>query len=248
MNNPFDGFQRGLMTGGQMGQGMYRARGDRTYAGQIAARDYTGAAATAGQYGDTQGAERAQGLGTDQQKQQAEQRTEALIAGIRYLQSFPEETRPQAFAQMRSQLSTIFEPEMLDQLSGADMSDQSLNAFGAAIGAEAERLQLFQTRSGDIVGVSQRTGREGSRISAPAEAFDPMDGAPQGFRWADEQRSRLVPIPGYIEGRSQISAAGRAPSRPRSSAPSSSSSGGNLPSAQLPGNSSLPPGFTIRRR
>jgi hypothetical protein len=66
MNNPFDGFQRGLMTGGQMGQGMYRARGDRTYAGQIAARDYTGAAATAGQYGDTQGAERAQGLGTRQ--------------------------------------------------------------------------------------------------------------------------------------------------------------------------------------
>jgi hypothetical protein len=45
---------------------MYRARGDRTYAGQIAARDYTGAAATAGQYGDTQGAERAQGLGTQQ--------------------------------------------------------------------------------------------------------------------------------------------------------------------------------------
>jgi hypothetical protein len=43
---------------------MYRARGDRTYAGQIAARDYTGAAATAGQYGDTQGAERAQTLGT----------------------------------------------------------------------------------------------------------------------------------------------------------------------------------------
>jgi len=66
MNNPFDGFQRGLMTGGQMGQGIYRARGDRTYAGQIAARDYTGAAATAGQYGDTQGAERAQGLGTRQ--------------------------------------------------------------------------------------------------------------------------------------------------------------------------------------
>jgi len=66
MNNPFDGFQRGLMTGGQMGQGIYRARGDRAYAGQIAARDYTGAAATAGQYGDTQGAERAQGLGTRQ--------------------------------------------------------------------------------------------------------------------------------------------------------------------------------------
>lgn len=66
MNNPFDGFQRGLMTGAQMGQGAYRARGDRAYAGQIAARDYTGAAATAGQYGDTQGAQQAQALGTRQ--------------------------------------------------------------------------------------------------------------------------------------------------------------------------------------
>jgi hypothetical protein len=59
-------FTDGLMTGANLGRGMYRARGDRTYAGQIAARDYTGAAATAGQYGDTQGAERAQGLGTQQ--------------------------------------------------------------------------------------------------------------------------------------------------------------------------------------
>lgn len=66
MSNPFEGFQRGLMTGAQMGQGAYRARGDRTYAGQIAARDYTGAAATAGQYGDTQGAQQAQTLGTQQ--------------------------------------------------------------------------------------------------------------------------------------------------------------------------------------
>ena len=59
-------FTDGLMTGANLGRGMYRARGDRTYAGQIAARDYTGSAATAGQYGDTQGAERAQGLGTQQ--------------------------------------------------------------------------------------------------------------------------------------------------------------------------------------
>ena len=59
-------FTDGLMTGANLGRGMYRARGDRTYAGQIAARNYTGAAATAGQYGDTQGAERAQGLGTQQ--------------------------------------------------------------------------------------------------------------------------------------------------------------------------------------
>lgn len=235
-------FTDGLMTGANLGRGIYRARTGREIGGQLAAGDLSGAAAAAFGQGDFQTGQAIQGQISDEQKQQAEQRTQALMSGIRYLQSVPVDMRPQAFAQMRAQLGTIFEPQMLDQLSSADMSDQSLNAFGAALGAEADRLQLFQTRGGDIVGVSQRTGRELSRVAAPAEAFDPIADAPQGFRWADEQRSRLIPIPGYVEGRSQISAAGRAPSRPRSS-----TSGAAAPTTR-PGNSSLPPGFTIRRR
>lgn len=234
-------FTDGLMTGANLGRGMYRARGDRQVGAAMAQGNFGGAAAAAygqgdlqtGQALDTQARQQAERK-TALERSQVEQRTEALMSGVRYLQSVPAEMRPQAFAQMRAQLGTVFDPELLDQLSGADMSDQSLNAFGAALGAEAERLQLFQTRGGDIVGVSQTSGRERSRIAAPAEAFDPMEGAPQGFRWADEQRSRLTPIPGYVEGRSQISAAGRAPPRPRSGGGGGSAPRSSAPATRAP--------------
>lgn len=237
MSIPFDGFQQGLMTGQQFGAGLRQRRNAREIGGLMASGDVAGARAVAYGQGDIPTGQALDRQLSAQDQARAEQRTEALLGGIAYLRTIPPEQRPQAFTQMRGQLGAVFEPDMLDQLSGADMSDQSLAAFGAALGQEAERLQLFQQRGGDIVGVNPRTGQEASRINAPAEVFDPFEGAPQGFRWTDEQRSALQPIPGYIDGRQQISAAGRAPPRPRSSGGGSRPSGGSSaprPSARPP--------------
>jgi hypothetical protein len=179
----------------------------------MASGDVAGARNAAYEQGDLRTGQAIDGQISDQEKANAERRTEALMGGIRYLRSVPAEMRPQAFAQMRSQLGTVFEPDVLDQLSGADMSDQSLNAFGAALGAEAERMQLFQTRSGDIVGVNPSSGTHSVVYDGPSQ-----ETAPAGYRWT--AGGALEAIPGGPADTRVIgsrAAAGRAPPRPRSS-------------------------------
>lgn len=242
MSNPWDSFQQGMMTGQRFGSDLRERRNAREIGGMMSSGDVEGARGLAYQQGDLRTGQAIDRQLSEAERAQAERRTEALAGGIRYLRTVPADQRPQAFAQMRGQLGAIFEPELLDQLAGADMSDQALNAFGAALGEEATRMQLFQTRSGDIVGVNPASGDNRVIYDGPEQ----QEAAPNGYRWTAE--GSLEAIPGGPADTSVVSAraaAGRAPPRGRSSGGGRS---GGAPRAAPSSGGGLPPGFTVRRR
>lgn len=150
-----------------------------------------------------------------------EQRTTALMRGLQALRGVPYEQRNQVFEQMAPMLGEIMPAEAIEQLRSADKSDAALGAFGTALGAEAEKLQLFQLpNGGDIVGVSQATGRERSRIAGPGP--DPLD---QEYRRAQIAATRaLVPQREASAGAANARAARSA--RPSGGGGSRSSGGG----------------------
>lgn len=170
-----------------------------------------------------------------------EARTTALMRGLQALQGVPYEQRNQVFEQMAPMLAEIMPPDAIAQLRTADKSDAALGAFGTALGAEAERLQLFQLpNGGDIVGVSQATGRERSRIAGPGP--DPLD---QEYRRAQIDAQRA------LTGQRQTSASVAQSRESRqgrgSSGGGSRSSGGSIAPSPSTGGG-LPAGFTVRRR
>lgn len=176
-------------------------------------------------------------LMSEQDRKAAADRTEALMRGLQGLQRVPYAQRNQVFEQMAPMLSQVMPPDVIEQLRAADKSDAALGAFGTALGAEAERLQLFQLpNGGDIVGVSQATGQERSRIQGPGP--DPLD---QEYRRAQIDAQRA------LAGQRQTSAsvAQSRESRQGRSGGGSRSSGGSARPASTGG--SLPPGFTVRR-
>lgn len=173
--NPFDAM-------GQSFNALQGAWDQRTHnqAGRAyAAGDQAGAANALAQGGLPQEAadleyrgQQRQAAISEQDRRGAEQRATALMHGVQALQRVPYEQRNQAFEQMAPMLG--LPPETIQQLRAADKSDGALQAFGTALGAEAERLQLFQLpNGGDIVGVSQATGQERSRIAGPGP--DPLE-------------------------------------------------------------------------
>lgn len=175
--NPFDAF-------GQVHNALQGAWDQRTrnQAGRAyASGDARGAVNALAEGGQTQEAadleyrgQQREALLSAEDRAAATERTQALMRGLQALQGVPYEQRNQAFEQIAPMLSGLMPPEIIEQLRTADKSDQALGAFGTAIGQEAERLQLFQLpNGGDIVGVSQRTGQERSRIAGPGP--DPLD-------------------------------------------------------------------------
>lgn len=215
-------FQQGLMTGAQLGRGMRENRNAREIGGLLQAGDTQGAVDYAYGQGDIRTAGALQRQLSDQEKAEAEQRVEVLSGGVRALLSVPAEQRPQVLAQLEPQLAGIFDPGTLSQLRTADLSDQSLQAFGAALGVEAQRLQLFQTRSGDIVGVNPTTGEQSVVYDGP----EPTPQAPNGYRWTQEGALEAIPGgPADPRVAGGLAASRRAP--PRGSSGGSRRSGGS---------------------
>lgn len=190
---------------------------------------------------------RREALLNEQERAQAEQRVTFLRRGVSALQAVPYEQRNQAFDQLAPQLEPLVGPEVMAQLRAADKSDAALAAFGAAIGQEAQRLQLFQTRQGDIVGVNPQTGEQRMVYDGPEQTPD----APNGYRWTADGSLEAIPGgPADPRVAGGLAASRRAPSRGSSGGGSRRSGGGSSPVAPAApsGGSSLPPGFTVRRR
>lgn len=217
MQNPFDGFQRGLMTGAQLGGRMRQRRQAADLGTAYSTGGASGARDEAMRQGDINTAAMLSRQLSAEERDRAEQRVETLSGGVRALLSVPEAQRQQMLATLAPQLSTVFDPEALQALQSADLSDASLNAFGAALGQEAQRMQLFQTRTGDIIGVNPATGEQRMVYDGP----EPERDAPQGYRWTENGALQAIPG-GPADPRvvGERAAAGRAPARPRAARPS----------------------------
>lgn len=165
-----------------------------------------------------------------EERRAAEMTTTAMLRGVEALKGVPYEQRNQYFEQMAPVLAQVLPPEVIENLRGADKSDQALGMFGTALGAEAERLQLFQqANGGDIVGVSQTTGRERSRIQGPGPA---PQAPPTGYRNLPDGSMEAIPGgPADTSVVARRAAAGRAPPRGRSGGGSRGGSSSGAPAA-----------------
>lgn len=228
--NPLNALNQMYGTLQAVGDDRTRTQAGRAYAGG----DARGAANALASGGLAQEAadleyrgQQREGLISDQEREAAADRTTALMQGVAALQGVPYEQRGQVWQQIAPMLDGLMPPEIIQQLGSADMSDQNLAAFGAAIGQEAERLQLFQTRAGDIVGVNQRTGD--NRVVYDGPEPDPT--APAGYRWTADGALEAIPGgPADPRVAGGLAASRRAPPRARSSG-GSRPSGGPRPSA-----------------
>lgn len=207
--NPFEAMQgaRNALDGYWTDRTMTRA--GRAYSGG----DPQGAANALAEGGMVAEAASLEGATARRDATQAEAEREAmasradfLLRGVQMLRQIPYERRREAFGQLAPALQQMLPPEVVQQLSAADMTDQALNAFATSLGAEAERLQLFNTRQG-VVGVNPRTGDANMLFEAPD---DPT--APPGYRWTDDNNLEAIPggpaDPRVVGARA---AAGRAP-------------------------------------
>lgn len=248
--NPLNALNQMYGTLQAFDQDRTRTRAGRAYAGG----DARGASSALAEGGlvqeaadlDYRGAQQER-IASEQEIEAASQRATVLMRGVQALQQVPYEQRQQVWQQLAPSLSGLMPPEIIQQLEQADKSDQNLAAFGAALGQEAERLQLFQTRAGDIIGVNPTTGDNRVVYDGPEQAPD----APNGYRWTADGSLEAIPGgPADPRVTSSLAASRRAPPRGRSGG---SSGGGSRPAAPSrpatpAGGGSLPPGFTVRRR
>jgi len=179
------------------------------------------------------------------EREQAE-RTEKLQFILRgaegLLQAPPDQRREIYTTTLRPVLQQMGYPEdVLAQLDSSEMNDAQLRALVTAVGGELPSMTAGDRMSGgNVIRPDPYTGQYGTVYEAPAAAPN----VPTG--WMMNEDGSISPRPGYVEGQRQLSAAGRAPPRPRSntrgpSAPPSAPRANN-------GAGDLPPGFKIRGR
>lgn len=161
------------------------------------------------------------------EKKAAAERAQKGIAILTRMKSLPPEQIDSAYQTvLRPYLAETLPPEMLAQIDAEPKTPENVDLLLTAMGAEAEKLQLFNT-SGGIVGV--QGGQSRMIYEAPQ---DPMRGVPPGYRW-NQDRTGMEYIPGGPADPRVVgtrAAAGRAPQRARS--------GGSAAA-------SVPPGFSL---
>lgn len=164
-----------------------------------------------------------------QQRLAAQERQKAvLVSGAQGLRRLPMELRWQAF---QTRVLPILQEEGLDQATLAQinqdvMDDASLDSVIMMSGGEVEQPRYLQGSRGALDVIDPYSGKL-TNIRQPES-----ESAPSGFRWTADGTG-VEPIPGYVEGRSSVSAATRAPARGRSS-------GGRSSGSPRPSSSSAP--------
>lgn len=210
-----------------------RTRAGRQYAGG----DVTGAAGTlasGGLIGDGMALQRQQQIQADADRRQAlaQQESEAkwLVQAASGLRAVPYSERKRVYqSQVRPLLQQNgFDDAELAQVDNADYTDAELDALLGALGGE-----VVAPYANDVSGPNNSrlrpdryTGEYKAVYTAP---FDARAGAPAGYMWTDETRTRQIPIPGgaadpAVAG--ALAASRRAPPRGRSGGGGGSRSGG----------------------
>jgi len=161
---------------------------------------------------------------SEQQRAAAGERVQFLMRAAQTLRGIPAEQRGQMLqSQVLPAMQNLpgFDPDMLAQIAQSDLSDQSLDTFSQALGAEAEKYQLFQTRGGDIVRVPVGGGEGGLAYDAPDQPDEP----PPGYRWRPDGTLEAIPGgPADPRVAGARAAATRAPARPSGARPAAAPS------------------------
>lgn len=168
-------------------------------------------------------------LGADNQRAEAKQKLEWMGDAAQGLRRVPMEQRKAALQQyiMPTLQAMGLPQEALQQLAGANLTDEELDAFAQAMGAEAEKLTFYNTSLG-IVAVDPRGNARMAYETPPAPPTPP-----QGYRYrADGSTLEAIPGgPADPKTAGALSASRRAPR-----------AGGG--SAGVP---PLPPGFVLEK-
>ena len=217
----------------------------RTRAGrQYASGDVSGAAGTlasGGLISDGMALQRQQQIQADaERKRAADAKAEDakwLVQAATGLRSVPYADRKSVYqAQIRPLLQQNgFDDNELAQVDAADYTDAELDALLGALGGTvtAPYANDVAGPNGSRLRPDRYTGEYSAVYTAP---FDARVGAPAGYMWTDETRTRQVPIPGgaadpAVAG--ALAASRRAPPRGRSGGGGSrpSDGGGSRPTA-----------------
>ena len=165
-----------------------------------------------------------------------------LVQAATGLRSVPYDQRKSVYqAQIRPLLQQNgFDDDELAQVDAADYTDTELDALLGALGSKV--AAPYENDVAGPNGSRLRPDRYSGAYSVAYEApFDPRVGAPVGYMWTDESRTRQVPIPGGAADPSQagaLAASRRAPPRARTGGGSrsgdsrSSSGSGGSPSSR----------------
>jgi len=224
---------------GMADQTDWQAGDTRKKAGQaFAGGDYGAASGILAGEGMLPEAAQMQGYAQQQQDGQAEaarkeakDRTEWMLNGVNGLMAAPADQREQVFEQhLAPTLQAMgVAPEIIARLKSAPKDDATLRAFAAALGQEAAKLQMFNTRNG-VVGIDSQSGQSRMLYEAPPE----QPNVPAGYRMKPDGSLEYIPGGPADPGQSgRLAASRRAPPRPRASG----GRGGSSPS--------VPPGFIL---
>ena len=153
-------------------------RRNREIGNALGSGDYAGAAKSAYGAGDLQTGMTIQNAGREQEKAKLEQRVTALGKATDALLSMPEQQRGQylqsAVIPMLGQLG-FNDPQMVQQLQSADLSDRSLATFRAMLG-EKERELKFMAAGSSVFVLDPATGRQVKRYEGTKYMNVPQGG------------------------------------------------------------------------
>jgi len=131
---------------------------------------------------------------SEQEKAAAGERVQFLMRAAQTLRGLPAEQRGQMLqSQILPAMGNFpgFDPDMLAQIAQSDLSDQTLDTFSQALGAEADKYQLFNLGNGGIAAVNPRTQdvrtlREPAQGTQEPEYVEGPDGiyerTPEGWK------------------------------------------------------------------
>jgi hypothetical protein len=237
-------------------QGVRQAGARRQAGNALASGNQSGAASILGAAGDLQSQRVLQSDMTrdadrilEQEQEEIEARKTFVLQGLDALERValsggpPEQVQEVWTTQLRPVMASMgMDEEALRQLDEADKSPQSLQAFRSAFGGTNPAPWANDQRMGNVIARPDRiTGQYAPVYTAPE-----TPNVPTG--WMMNEDGSISPRPGYVQGQRELSAAGRAPPRPRSGGGGGLAPRSSAPAAGGGGGGALPPGFTIRRR
>jgi hypothetical protein len=148
-------------------------------------------------------------------KKAAAERAQKGIAILTGMADLPDDQIEGAYqSTLRSYLAETLDPEMMARVDAAPKTRENVRLLLTAMGAEAQKLQLFNLGGGRGVAAFDARGQmvEGAGYQPEPEPDD----APTGYRWTADGDLAVIPGgPADPRVAGQLAGSKRAPPRPR---------------------------------